>query len=314
MPTLNPFGNTTAASPAELKRKKPIVQPRPTAAASPFLPRKNNKFLLVFPANSYSRSAKALAKALHGTKSISQIEHVTTKGTNLDVINYGWAGFKNAGNLQLALTNARIINRPEAVSVVRDKMRFFSAMQKNKDGPRIPEFLTSLEEAQAHLEKKEIVLGRSKTGSCGTDIALFEDNPEGFAKSDFWVVYKKKRNEFRVHLFRFAKQEPEIIDVQKKVLRATDPVSNQPIDKSKVNFMVRSHRNGFIFQRNDITVPEDVKTQALKAFSATSLDFGAVDVIWNEHEGKAYVLEINSAPGLEGTTLDNYVSAFEKIL
>src|SRR5690606_32924060 len=82
--------------------------------------------------------------------------------------------------------------------------------------------------------------------------------------------------------------------------------------KTKVNFMIRNHRNGFIFQRNEITIPADVEVQATKAFEASGLDFGAVDVIWNEHEGRAYVLEINSAPGLEGTTLDNYVAAFKR--
>jgi glutathione synthase/RimK-type ligase-like ATP-grasp enzyme len=43
---------------------------------------------------------------------------------------------------------------------------------------------------------------------------------------------------------------------------------------------------------------------------ASGLDFGAVDVIWNERQQRAYVLEINSAPGLEGTTIDDYVRYF----
>jgi D-alanine-D-alanine ligase-like ATP-grasp enzyme len=42
------------------------------------------------------------------------------------------------------------------------------------------------------------------------------------------------------------------------------------------------------------------------------LDFGAVDVIWNEKEDKYYVLEVNTACGLEGTTLDKYVEQFRR--
>ena len=42
------------------------------------------------------------------------------------------------------------------------------------------------------------------------------------------------------------------------------------------------------------------------------LDFGAVDVIWNEHESKAYVLEINTAPGLEGSTVEDYKEFFNR--
>jgi D-alanine-D-alanine ligase-like ATP-grasp enzyme len=44
------------------------------------------------------------------------------------------------------------------------------------------------------------------------------------------------------------------------------------------------------------------------------LDFGAVDVIYNRAQDKAYVLEVNTAPGLEGSTLDNYVEAIQKVL
>ena len=45
---------------------------------------------------------------------------------------------------------------------------------------------------------------------------------------------------------------------------------------------------------------------------AIDLQFGAVDIIWNEKENKCYVLEINTAPGLVGTTLTKYTEAFTK--
>ena len=38
--------------------------------------------------------------------------------------------------------------------------------------------------------------------------------------------------------------------------------------------------------------------EATKAVAALGLDFGAVDVIYNEKYGRAYVLEVNTAPGL----------------
>ena len=123
---------------------------------------------------------------------------------------------------------------------------------------------------------------------------------------------RKKKSEFRIHVFK-RNGEYVVIDRQQKTLRTTHPTTGEPIDKTKVNFMIRNHRNGFIFQRNDIKVPADVEVQALKAMKVTGLDFGAVDVIWNEHEGRAYVLEINTAPGLEGTTLDNYIAEFRNL-
>ena len=42
------------------------------------------------------------------------------------------------------------------------------------------------------------------------------------------------------------------------------------------------------------------------------LDFGAVDVLWNERQQKAYVCEVNTAPGLEGITLDNYLKEIKE--
>jgi D-alanine-D-alanine ligase-like ATP-grasp enzyme len=42
----------------------------------------------------------------------------------------------------------------------------------------------------------------------------------------------------------------------------------------------------------------------------TGLDFGAVDVIWNAQKEKPYVLEINTAPGLEGQTIADYAAFF----
>jgi D-alanine-D-alanine ligase-like ATP-grasp enzyme len=42
------------------------------------------------------------------------------------------------------------------------------------------------------------------------------------------------------------------------------------------------------------------------------LDFGAVDVIWNEKQQRAYVLEVNTAPGLEGQTVDDYARGIKE--
>jgi D-alanine-D-alanine ligase-like ATP-grasp enzyme len=37
-----------------------------------------------------------------------------------------------------------------------------------------------------------------------------------------------------------------------------------------------------------------------------------VDIIYNEKCNQCYVLEVNSRPGLSGTTLDNYCEALIK--
>jgi D-alanine-D-alanine ligase-like ATP-grasp enzyme len=69
-----------------------------------------------------------------------------------------------------------------------------------------------------------------------------------------------------------------------------------------------------VFCRDGVVVSDDLKSIAIQAINALSLDFGAVDIIYNQHENKYYVLEINTAPALAGTTLDSYVSAITKLL
>ncbi len=79
---------------------------------------------------------------------------------------------------------------------------------------------------------------------------------------------------------------------------------------------VRNNANGFIFARNGDAlgdVPDDVLQQAIDGVTSLGLDFGAADVIYNERSSLAYVLEVNTAPGLEVTTLDNYSAAFNAL-
>jgi hypothetical protein len=262
----------------------------------------------ILPYNLHSRSAKALAKGLGVYRSFNNLAGLEPIRA-IDIINWGHGKpdcpFPTA-------TGSRTLNKATAVNLCRNKLKLFKHFKSKEDGPRIPEFFDVLDDAIKARDGGNIVLGRKTTGSCGTDIVTFEEDIGRFNASDFWVVYKKKKAEYRLHIFK-EDGELKIIDRQQKVLREVDPVTEQPIDRSKVNFMIRNHRNGFVFKRHDLAVPADVEAQALKAVKYSGLDFGAVDIIWNEHEGKAYVLEINTAPGLEGTTLDNYIAAFKRL-
>jgi len=86
------------------------------------------------------------------------------------------------------------------------------------------------------------------------------------------------------------------------------------IDNEEVDYQVRNHANGWVYCRDNINPDSSVISNSLDAVAALGLDFGAVDVIWNEHHQKAWVLEVNTAPGLEGTTLTKYVSAINKVM
>ena len=107
----------------------------------------------------------------------------------------------------------------------------------------------------------------------------------------------KKQDEYRVHIFK-----DKIIDTQKKGKRR---------DVEEANYRIRNVENGFIYMRENIEPPKILLDTAILAFSRFDLDFGAVDMIWNARNERAYALEINTAPGLEGSTVESYKEAFE---
>lgn len=159
----------------------------------------------------------------------------------------------------------------------------------------IPEWTTSINEAK---QMKGMVVCRTiLKGHSGNGIIL-ANNPEDIINAPLYVKYKKKRHEYRVHVFN-----GEVIDVTQKRKRK---------GAEHLDTKIRNHQNGWVYCRENIEEPHDLHTQAINAMSAVGLKFGAVDIIWNEKENKSYVLEINCAPGLEGTSLTKYVDAFVK--
>ena len=94
----------------------------------------------------------------------------------------------------------------------------------------------------------------------------------------------------------------------KKLTRATDSVELWTNE-------VRNYSNGWVFsanfERSGDTWSDEVESEAIKAVKALNLDFGGVDVIWNRRQG-VFVLEVNTACGLEGDTLTCYKEHFEQ--
>ena len=99
----------------------------------------------------------------------------------------------------------------------------------------------------------------------------------------------------------------KVVDTQKKARRYD--VADEDVD-----WQIRNYTNGFIYMRENFTWPKDVEKQALAAVKTLQLEWGAVDVIWNDHAQKAYVLEVNTAPGLEGQTLKIYANVLKGYL
>jgi glutathione synthase/RimK-type ligase-like ATP-grasp enzyme len=242
-----------------------------------------------------SQSAKDLATALD-IKRIRHNNSLYRPRAGHRLINWG------SSNLPVHLRACNVINKTEAVALASNKLTFFNHLS-DKD-VRIPEWTDSkddvLEDASTGEEGKTLWLARTMlTGNSGQGIVLIKGGDQDVVDAPLYVKYVPKRDEYRVHVF-----QGEVLDVQRKA-------RNTEVPDEEVDWQVRNHANGFIFARNeDRDVPDDVIVQSKAAVEHCGLDFGAVDVVWNARREQAYVLEINTAPGLTGTTLDNYVEAF----
>jgi glutathione synthase/RimK-type ligase-like ATP-grasp enzyme len=173
---------------------------------------------------------------------------------------------------------------------------------EGKEGIRIPEFTTDRERAETWLndERVDVVVRHKLSGHSGDGIELVSGTTT-MPVAPLYVKYVKKQQEFRVHV-AFG----EVIDVQEKRKRKELP------EDFATNFQVRNHQTGWVYCRENITEPEGLRQMAQRVVGELGLDFGAVDLIYNAKRNEVYCLEVNTAPGLEGSTVDKYAEAFVK--
>lgn len=193
------------------------------------------------------------------------------------------------------ITARRVLNPIEAVKVAVNKLTAFERL-----GSLSVPWTTDPKEA---VDWKKVVCRTRLKGRSGEGIIIYEDKDLDMPEAKVYTKYVPKTSEWRLHV-AFG----EIIDIQRKILRPD--LSEE--EKERVDFDVRNHSGGFVYVRGSTEPCRDsTKKVALEAVEALGLDFGAVDIIWNQKHGRDYVLEVNTAPGLVGTTLDNYVEAFK---
>ena len=198
-----------------------------------------------------------------------------------------------------------INNNPKfAHQTVCNKLEFFQKVEAhNKVFPKafvnVPEWT---ENPNTAIDWNKDYFARTiLNGHSGAGIYMYYAG-ETPCKAPLYVQYKKKKQEFRVHVFKDGHTFTVIDVTQKKKRKGFE----------NVNTKIRNHKNGWVYAREDIVEPKDLRIQALNAAYCSDLAFAAVDIIYNEHEDKCYVLEVNTAPGIDGTTLEKYTEAFIK--
>jgi hypothetical protein len=250
----------------------------------------------VLPYRQGSRSAKALADKLGGKVLKLEGSKYWPKPDDV-VINWGNTTFNDDATWGSATPT--VLNDMDLIRCASNKLIFFQRM-KEEHPDIIPRFFTS--QADIPDDAFPIVCRTVLAGHSGDGIVI-ADTRCRLVHAPLYVQYVKKQDEYRIHVGT-RNDEIQIISVQRKARRLDTPTE-------QINWQVRNHCNGFVFVRHDVLPPNGVTDAAKASFGASGLDFGAVDVIWNKQQKRAYVLECNTAPGLEGTTVDDYSRFFK---
>lgn len=249
--------------------------------------------IFINPYRRGSRSVKALANAL-GAKRI-KLEGSRFRPTP-DKFVVNWGSTRLHFHRDIDFSN--VLNTPYSVEIAASKLDALEGLQE--EGVPVPEFTTDKNTAQEWLNEGDAVVCRTVlNGSGGRGICLSTLDGTPLVDAPLYTKYVKKTAEYRVHVFM-----GQVLDVQQKKRKLDVP-------EDEVNWQIRNHDNGWIFAREGVEAPDVVLDVATNAVDALLLDFGAVDVVYNRHHG-AFVLEVNTAPGLEGTTLEKYAQAIKE--
>jgi glutathione synthase/RimK-type ligase-like ATP-grasp enzyme len=239
--------------------------------------------LKILPYKLASASARELARALR-VKRIRPDGNYRP-GPMTTVINWGNSR---------AFFHSRMLNKAEAVKKASNKLTALVCMKAA--GITTPDFTADINVAREWQEDGFRVMCRTLLGShSGNGIVVAQPDDE-LTRAPLYTKYTKKDKEFRVHVFK-----GRIIDVCEKRKR-------HGVDTT--NSLVRTLNNGWVYCRENVIIADVGKTLSINAVRALGLDFGAFDLI--SRGDKYYVLEVNSAPGLTGTTIQKYVQALRE--
>ena len=99
-----------------------------------------------------------------------------------------------------------------------------------------------------------------------------------------------------------------IVDRQQKRRRRDDN------GETAARTEVRNVSNGWVFCREGCEAIPEADAAAVQAVKSLGLDWGAVDLKVNQQRTRVGVLEVNTAPGLEGTTLEAYARGIRRLI
>jgi glutathione synthase/RimK-type ligase-like ATP-grasp enzyme len=204
-----------------------------------------------------------------------------------------------------AVNRIRILNKPGAVKLAVNKAAAFTKWKEVGNVP-IPKFW--LDSNSVERGQNDIILVRTQlSASCGDGILVVRPGEPIPSGHSLYVKYVPKVYEYRVHVIN-----GNAVLVQQKRKR-------EDVEQTTDQSLIRNYDNGWVFAVNNVTWVDraaevSVREAAVKAVAALGLDFGAVDIVVGKRDSRPYVLEVNTAPGIESPTLlEAYRTAFNNL-
>lgn len=182
----------------------------------------------------------------------------------------------------------------------KDKIAQFNAFKEHNVAS--PAFTTDPKSVSS-LDAKTVFARTLVNSTSGKGIVEFnvEDTPIP-PQAPLYTAYIPKKAEYRVHVFN-----GQVIDVQQKKKK-------RGFNAEDRDTRIRNLENGYVYTRENIEEPADLRGLAVQAVTAVGYQYGAVDIIYNQKQNKCFCLEVNSRPGLMGTTLQKYVNALKEMV
>jgi hypothetical protein len=234
-----------------------------------------------------SKSARYLTQHLEG-RMITQRETIQPDEC---IINWGGGMFPSRD------WNPEWLNKPNKIENAVEKIKAFQLFA-GADVPH-PAWTFHISVARQWLESGYTVLARqTSTGMMGKGISLLNTPRQPIPAAEFYSKHVQHTLEYRVHVFRGM-----VINLGMKIQL-----------RPNANMMVRNADERDWDFTHVVDAPFAVQQAGVAAVQALGLDFGAADVGFRRSDGKAYVFEVNSAPGVGHNTITRYAHVFQRYL
>jgi len=152
--------------------------------------------------------------------------------------------------------------------------------------------------AREWLRMGRTVMCRARIrGQTGTGITVVEPGQE-LPEAKVYTEYLSHAREFRVNLLK-----DQLVNVREKVrMRGAEG-----------DFHVRNRDNGYTTTHVQGEYPRQIVDLAIAARRVSESDIVGVDIGYNRARNFAFLLEVNSGPSIEGSSVQEYAAAIQRM-